>query len=129
MIAVDSNILIRYLVQDHPAQAALAGRFLEEDLTPDCPGLVTIVALCETVWALQRVYKIDLATTRAIMKELAAAPNLVVEREAEVAMALDAGPGFADVLLHAIGRQLGAEKTMTFDRKFARLEGVELLGN
>lgn len=129
MIAVDSNILIRYLVQDHPAQAALAGRFLEEDLTPDCPGLVTIVALCETVWALQRVYKIDLATTRAIMKELAAAPNLVVEREAVVAMALDAGPGFADVLLHAIGRQLGAEKTMTFDRKFARLEGVELLGN
>ena len=128
MIAVDSNILIRYLVQDHPAQAALAARFLEEDLTPDCPGLVTIVALCETVWALQRVYKIDLATTRAIMKELAAAPNLVVEREAVVAMALDAGPGFADVLLHAIGRQLGAEKTMTFDRKFARLEGVELLG-
>ena len=63
------------------------------------------------------------------MKEMLATPNLVVEREAEVAGALEAGTSFADVLLHLIGRQLGARKTMTFDRKFARLEGVELLGS
>jgi predicted nucleic-acid-binding protein len=129
VIAIDSNILIRYLVQDDPAQATLATKFLEEELTAASPGLVTVVALCETVWALRRVYRVNLATIRSIMAELVAAPNLVIEHETEVEMALNAGAEFADVLLHSIAQYLGAAKTMTFDRKFARTEGVELLGS
>lgn len=129
MIAVDTSVLIRYLVQDDPQQAALACRFLEEQLTPRDPGLVTVVSLCEIVWVLQRVYRLDMAAIRPIITGLIAAANLVVEHEAEVAMALDAKTGFADALLHFIGRELGAAKTMTFDRKFARLQGVELLGS
>ena len=44
-----------------------------------------------------------------------------------VALALDMEGGFADALLHLSGLQAGAAGTITFDKKFARIDGVELL--
>ena len=128
VIAVDSSVLIRYLAQDDEDQAALATRLFEHELTPADPGLVTVTALLETSWVLRRVYGQDWGAIYGIVARLIAAPNLVIEHADAVALAIEARARFADALIHLIGKQLGADRTITFDRKFARMDGVELLG-
>ena len=127
MIAVDTSVLIRYFVQDDFQQAALATRLLEERLTLSQPGVITSIAIYEVSWVLQRIYKVDWNEVRSILIRLLGAPNLIVEHHDEVAKALAASTGFGDAMIHFVGRSLGCSLTMTLDKKFARLEGVELL--
>ena len=56
MIGLDTNILIRYLTLDDPAQSAKATEILERRLTLHNPGFVSVVAMVETVWVLDRAY-------------------------------------------------------------------------
>ncbi len=127
MIAIDASILVRYIAQDDAEQSARATCFLENDLTPEVPGLVTVTALLEMCWVLSRIYRQDWDAIRGIVAQFLAAPNLVVEQAKPITHALAADTGFADALIHYGGLELGALSTMTFDRKFARLDGVELL--
>lgn len=127
MIAIDSSVLIRYLAQDDEAQAARSVQLLERELTPADPGLVTVTALLETSWVLRRIYRQDWEAIHTIVARLLAAPNLIVEHADSVALAIGSRARFADALIHLVGAQLGAERTVTFDRKFARMAGVELL--
>ena len=127
MIAIDSSVLVRYLVQDDEDQSALATRLFEHELTDADPGLVTVTALLETSWVLRRRYGQDWEAIYEIIARLIAAPNLVVEHADGVALAIEMRTRFADALIHLVGKQLGAGHTVTFDRKFARMEGVVLL--
>ena len=127
MIAVDTSILVRFFVQDDAKQAALATELLEVKLTPSQPGFVAVVAIHESVWVLQRIYGLKWDDVRPIIAALLESPNLVIEHHDEVLQALSAPCGFADALIHFISRRLGTQTTFTFDKKFARLAGVELL--
>jgi len=128
MIAVDTNVLVRYIVGDDTAQSRRARDFLETELTPERQGLVTAVALVELVWALERRYAATSATITTVVEQLLNAQTLVVEHADAVERALRHAHGnFADRLIHEVGRSEGCEKTVTFDKRFARLAGVELL--
>jgi len=56
MIGLDTNILVRYLTQDHPLHSAKATEILERRLTGKNPGFVSVVAMVETVWVFDRAY-------------------------------------------------------------------------
>lgn len=128
MIALDTNILVRYFVQDHVEQAALASDLLENQLTGSRQGFVATVTLLELSWVLQSVYSVDAAMMHTIISKILSVPNLVLESASAVHMALNAsGQSFSDALIHAIGLANGCEYTLTFDRKFAQHDGVELL--
>ncbi|MEQ1510990.1 MAG: type II toxin-antitoxin system VapC family toxin [Sphingopyxis sp.] len=127
MIAVDTSVLVRYFVQDDAIQAELATQLFEERLTVADPGLITLVSVHETYWTLIRVYNLSIESVKAIIAELLDAPNLVLEHRLAVQNALTAPAGFADALIHFVGASMGASITVTFDKKFARLAGVELL--
>lgn len=128
MIALDTNILLRYLVQDDPAQSAAATRLLEQQLTPERPGFVAITALLELDWVLRSQYLFSAANVAAALKQLVAADNLVCENGTAVREALDYRHGdLADSILHLTARANGCSQTLTFDKKFARLAGVEML--
>ena len=58
MIGLDTNILVRYLTQDDPIQSPKAREIIERRLTEENPGFVSIVAMVETVWVLDRAYKL-----------------------------------------------------------------------
>ena len=58
MIAVDTNVIARYLVRDDPAQAAAADRILDARSAAD-PAFVARIVLVELVWVLRRAYKYD----------------------------------------------------------------------
>lgn len=128
MIALDTNVLVRYVVEDDPEQAAIARRVIEESLSPVEPGFVSLVALIEMNWVLMRAYGCSAQQVTDICAELLASPTIVVEQASAVAAALASShDDFGDNLLHELGRAQGCVRTVTFDRKFARQAGVELL--
>jgi predicted nucleic-acid-binding protein len=131
MIGLDTNILVRYLAQDDPVQSPEATELIEQRLSEENPGFVSIVVMVETVWVLDRAYGLaDHAIAAAIERALRV-DVLVVESEQEVfaaMIALKEGHGsFADALIGAVGARAGCSHTMTFDRKASRLPGFKLL--
>lgn len=131
MIALDTNLLVRFLVQDDPEQARLATDLVEQ-LTDDASGFVSREVLIELVWVLERAYRLGRAEITAALDGLLAATELQIEGADQVGPALELyrneGFGFADLMIAAAARRAGASELVTFDRKVARLPGVRLLG-
>ncbi|WP_419937575.1 PIN domain-containing protein [Candidatus Palauibacter sp.] len=130
MIALDTNVLVRYLVCDDERQAESA-RALLESLTTERPGYACREAVVELVWVLERAYGVSRERVAAILQELVATQSLVIEAADDVARAAfryrAGGPGFSDLMVLAAAERSGARPLYTFDRKAARLEGAELL--
>jgi predicted nucleic-acid-binding protein len=118
-IAVDTNVLVRAVVQDEPAQAKLASRLLlEAELIA-----VAVPCLCEFVWVLAKVYGFKAPEIAAAVRALLAAANVEANRpavEAGLAM-LEAGGDFADGVIAYEGQWLGAESFVSFDKKAVAL--------
>ena len=131
MIGLDTNVVIRYLVQDDASQSAAATRLLERVVSPDLRGLITGITLCEIVWVLTECYAADRDRIESVIEGLLSSRQLVVEEADIVWNALHdwraSNADFSDAL---IGRQVtarGGEKTVTFDRAAAKLSSFELL--
>jgi predicted nucleic-acid-binding protein len=130
VIGLDSNILLRYFTQDDPVQAAIATDLLENRMSADDElGFVSIVAMAETVWVLDRHYHFTIEQIAAAVESLLRADSLVVENEAEVFAAMTAlrerRGEFADALIGALNSRAGCSRTLTFDRGAFRLPGFE----
>jgi predicted nucleic-acid-binding protein len=125
MIGLDTNVLVRYLAQDDPVQSARATDLIERRLTEQNPGFISIIAMAETVWLLQRVYSLSPAEVGAAIERVLQTDVLLVERELEVftsMIALKEGRGsFADALIGALGARAGCSHTVTVARKALRL--------
>ena len=130
MIGLDTNILVRYLTQDDPIQSPKATKIIERRLTEENPGFVSIVAMVETVWVLDRAYRLGNHEIAAAVERMLQADVLVVENEQEVftaMIALKEGQGsFADALIAALGARTGCSYTLTFDQKALRLSRFKL---
>jgi predicted nucleic-acid-binding protein len=124
VIGLDTNVLVRFLVQDDPDQARAAG-VLIAGLTEADPGFVCREVLLELVWVLERAYGLA-------RQGLLEARELVVEGGDRVAVAADryrkGGAGFADQMVALAGQGAGCRETVTFDRKAAGLPGMRLVG-
>jgi len=128
VIGLDTNILVRFIVEDEPDQSA-AARSVIDALSDTDPGYVSLVAIAETVWVLQRAYRRSDAEIASVLERLLQVESLVVQSEQEVFSAmivLKEGKGaFADALIAALGAKAGCRVTLTFDRKALRLPGFE----
>ena len=132
MIALDTNVLVRFLVQDDPLQAEMATKVIDQ-LTDDAQGFVSREVLIKLVWVLERAYRLGRAEIAVALDGLLSATELDIEGADEVAPALELyrndGFGFADLMIAAAARRAGAAELLTFDRKAARLPGVRLLSD
>ena len=70
MIGLDTNVLVRYLAQDDPEQSARATALIEQGLTVAEPGCIGIIAMVETVWVLDRAYRMGEAEIAAVVERL-----------------------------------------------------------
>lgn len=131
MIALDTNVLVRYIVQDDPIQAAAASRLIESRCTPEEPGLVATIVLCELAWVLGRGYGYSRTQVAAVVRTILAAEELEVEAPELGWRALrwfeDGKADFADYLIGAAARERGAVSTFTFDRAAAESELFTLI--
>jgi len=130
MIALDTNVLVRFLVQDDPLQAQLATKLIDQ-FTDDARGFVSREVLIELVWVLERGYRLGRAEIAFALDGLLSATELDIEGSDEVAPAIELyrndGFGFADLMIAAAARRVGAVELVTFDQKAARLAGVRLI--
>jgi predicted nucleic-acid-binding protein len=120
MIGLDTNVIVRYLTQDDPIQSRKATRLIERGLTEAEPGFVSIVAMVETAWALERIYGLAAEEVAMAIERMLEADVLVVENEQQVfvaMMAVKEGRGsFSDALIGALGTKAGCSHTVTFDQ-------------
>ena len=127
MIGLDTNVLVRYLAQDDRFQSPLATRLIERQINSENPGFVSIVAMVETVWVLDRAYGLADHEIATAVERMLQADVIVVENEEEVftaMIALRSGRGsFADALIAALGERAGCSRTLTFDQRASRLPG------
>lgn len=129
MIALDTSVIVRYLVEDDPKQSAAAVRLIERELSADEPGFLSTITLVELARVLESTYRRSAPEIRLAFTKLLNATALLVEDPAVLQAALShEKQDLSDALIHEVGKANGCTKTMTFDRKFARLGGVELLG-
>ena len=130
MIGIDTNILVRYFTDDDAEQATAARVLLQRKLTLDQPGFVSLVTLAELAWVLRTSYSASRDEVISAIETLMTAPQLKIQDEDAVWLALDhcdePGVGVADALIAAIGERHGCTHTLTFDRKAARIQGMQL---
>ena len=118
-ITTDTNVLVRAVTQDDPVQGPLA----REAISAASLIAVTLPALCEFCWVLDRLYHLQAQEIAAAIRVLVEADNVAVDRQGvEAGLALlDAGGDFADGVIAHAGRWLGAETFVSFDKKAVRL--------
>src|SRR5215472_15476174 len=123
MIGLDTNILVRYLTQDDPIQSPKANEIIERRLTEENPGFVSIVAMVEIVWVLERAFRLATQDIVKAVERVLQTDVLVVENEQEVFTAMIAlkqrQGSFADAVIAALGGRIGCSYTLTLDRKAA----------
>lgn len=118
-VAVDTNVLVRAVVRDDPAQADVAAAVLTDAKLI----AVALPCLCEFVWVLLRVYGFRQADAASAIRALLTAANVEVNRPAVEAglLVLDAGGDFADGVIAYEGNWLGGGIFVSFDKKAVAL--------
>lgn len=130
MIGLDTNIMVRYFVKDHPEQTRLAVNLIHA-LSPSEPGWVGQATILELVWAVKRIYRLEKAAVFQILDTLLTSRDIVIENSDTIRKALWlyrlGNADFADCLIASAARAVGCSRTVTFDRLAARDAGMQLL--
>jgi len=126
MHAVDTNLLVRLIVRDEPAQVAAAEAFVAGG------AWVSHLVLAETIWVLDAVHERSAAQLAAAIEMLLNHEQLSIQDAEVVAQALARfrsrpALGFSDCLVLEIARKAGHLPLGTFDRGLAKLEGAQRL--
>lgn len=134
MIGIDTNILLRVLLDDDGRQSPAARSLLSSEIDSGRRVFISVVTLVETIWTLARrkgdgrVPRTEIANTIA---RLLASPDLVVEKQEQVNAALKSyrtgAADFSDYLIAELGSAAGAVTTYTFDRAASTAPGFTLL--
>jgi predicted nucleic-acid-binding protein len=131
MIGIDTNVLLRCLVNDNSEQNEIARRFLAKR-NDDDPAFVSAITLAETFWVLNRQMKLSSDRLISVLRSMLATDGLVFEFAGELELFID-GEGVdvdmvADNLVHWSAKRAGCDRSVTFDKKAAtRITGMELL--
>jgi predicted nucleic-acid-binding protein len=129
MIGLDTNIVVRYLTHDDPAQTAKAIE-LFASFSEDAPGFLSLIVLVESVWVLERSYGFKKDEIAHTVETFLRGREVVVERAELVSQALrsfsSTGVDFSDCLIERCGHAAECKYTATFDRR-ATAVGMQLL--
>lgn len=116
MIAIEANLIVRYLTGHHATQSALARALIDGERV-----FAAITVLLEVEWVMRSAYEYQAADIVRAFRSFAGLPTVTVEDSSMVAAALDlAGKGmdFADAL--HLTRSAHCEAFVTFDRKLVK---------
>ena len=131
MIGLDTNVVIRFLVQDDDLQSPIATRLISR-LTRERPGFISAIVLAEIAWVLSRAYRAPREEIARAVEGLLRSAELIVENAEAAYRALAAFQAadaveYADALIAQTAALAGASETVTFDRRAAAELGLRLL--
>jgi predicted nucleic-acid-binding protein len=130
MIGLDTNVLVRYIMQDDPKQSPKATRLIES-LDSESPGFITVVSVVELYWVLTSCYGLGGHDVKQAFEALLRVKQIVVDRADQVLRAMrvfdDGKADFADCLIERIASSAGCDETLTFDAVAAKYAGMSLV--
>ncbi|MCK9520519.1 MAG: type II toxin-antitoxin system VapC family toxin [Dehalococcoidia bacterium] len=130
MIGIDTNVLVRYIMQDDSKQSSKATKLMES-LTVEARGFVSLVSVVELVWVLGGSYDLTRRQVGQVLDVLLRTKEIVVDRADQVLKALrvfnQGSADFADCLIHSIASSAGCDRTMTFDAGAVKSAGMTLI--
>jgi predicted nucleic-acid-binding protein len=128
MLGLDTNVLVRLLIEDDATQTRRARKLVDAAIAEQEAVLVSLPVLLETEWVLRSRYELSRDAILALLRAALEARELAFEDESAVEEAIfnwqDSRCGFSDCLIIAHNRRLGCRSTATFDTRAARLPGA-----
>lgn len=118
MRAVDTNVVVRYLLADEPRQASAARRLVDRNAC-----WISLTVLLETEWVLRGAAGLQRREVHRLLLAFAGLPTVSIEQPPVAARALDlfgGGMDFADALHASVADAAGCEAFATFDRRLVR---------
>lgn len=131
MTGLDTNVLVRYLTRDDASQYRRAKAFLEATCTPEQPGFINSIVLCELVWVLKAAYGCSKDELESMLEKILLTKQFdVAHRDAVWAALQDykqSPADFSDCLIARLNREAGCAETATFDQAAGTLKGFRVL--
>jgi predicted nucleic-acid-binding protein len=127
VIALDTNVLVRFLVDDDPKQSAAAAALIKRVIADGDTLFVSDVVVCETVWVMSVSYDVGRKEIAGVLRNLLRARHVTFRATDQLILALaayEAGKGdFADYLIREHAHAADCETVATFDRVLLRERG------
>lgn len=130
MIGVDTNVLVRYLVNDDVQQSQLAQQFFQNYCSLHEPCYISSIVLCELVWVLESAYRYSSVQVADVLQQLIETQGLEIENLGNAWQAVAQyrkGLDFSDALIGLNNQSSGCSVTLTFDKKAAQLNSFKKL--
>lgn len=131
MIGVDSNVLLRHILQDDDKQSSVASRFFEDRSHSD-PAYISRLVLAETLWTLARTHGFTVSAQSGVIRALLSSSDVVIEKSETLRRAVldaeEANTGIADAIIAHTAIDAGCDGVVTFDKRAQRLPGMLPVG-
>ena len=131
MPALDTNVLVRYIVQDDARQLAAARRLISRCIAEGSTLFVPVTVVLELEWVLRSGFEFGKDDVLLALSSLFSAAELSFESERALEVALQlfrtGSADFADCLHIALAAQAGEQPLWTFDKAAAQVDGARLL--
>lgn len=125
MIGLDTNVLVRYLVQDDPTQTRQANALIDRAAAHETAMFINHVVMCELAWVLGRGYGYARPALAEVIEKILLGRQFEIEKKDLVWAALanfkSSKADFSDCLIGVINELAGCESTLTFDRSAVSL--------
>lgn len=120
MQGIDTNVLVRFLVQDDDKQSARATKIFEQ-ISKANPAFLNNIVMCELVWVLSKAYQYEKTLIVDVIERLLSTTGIEFENTAVVRKALylyeNGNADFSDYLIAVINKEKRVSTTYTFDKK------------
>ena len=131
MKAVDTNILVRFLVRDDRKQADLVYRELKKTENDGNILFVPLLVVLETIWVLESVYDVSKREIIEAIDDLLLMPVFEFEAQGVISRVIisarDSKLDLSDLLIAHSAKASGCKTVITFDKKASKSEYFELL--
>lgn len=125
MIAADTNLFIRWLLNDDHAQADAVARLFKHAEKTNDPIWVTDIVIAEVVWVLQRLFRLKPPQVAQMVEPILAAPMFDIENRDRLMTAMELfsahGVDYIDCYVAAAALEKGLAGVASFDADFDRL--------
>jgi len=130
MVGLDTNVLVRFLVEDDARQSAAAAALIGKAVSRDETLFISDIVLCETVWVLSRSYRLAREQIADTLRDLLRARHLLFSFPERISRALDAYASgradFADYVIREMAWDAGCDRIATFDGDLLKEQGFVL---
>lgn len=131
MKALDTNVLVRFLVRDDKKQAEIVYRLFKRAESRNEPFFVPLLVVLETIWVLESVYEIPREEIRGSLQKLLLMPILIFEAQSALQRTLASAQtnkiDLADLLIAHSAKFSNCDGVLTFDKKASKFALFEQL--